>query len=120
MTTTVAGLNPLIRVCCSSIQPQKSVPATGGASHFSTRVALAHVWLQAYLSSRKQRIEVNYEGSTEKISGRYISDLKEIKLGVPQSSVLGSILFSLYIYRYKQPFNKYKRDDDKYSSKGCK
>jgi len=35
--------------------------------------------------------------STKQVSGRYTSDLKEIEHGLSQGSVLGQIIFLLYI-----------------------
>ena len=43
-------------------------------------------WVQSYLNSRKQRI---------KIDG-YLSDAFQLPYGIPQSSVLGPLLFTLY------------------------
>lgn len=48
---------------------------------------IVHKWFQSYLTARKQCTRV---GSTS-------SDLGEIRHGVPQGSVLGSILFLIYI-----------------------
>jgi hypothetical protein len=44
---------------------------------------VASVWFKSYLSNQKPCVEINYVVST-KISGRYTSDLNEIKHGVPQ------------------------------------
>lgn len=44
-------------------------------------------FFHSYLSSRKQRVLIN----------GFLSDVKEITCGVPQGSVIGPILFSLYI-----------------------
>ena len=43
--------------------------------------------LRGYISKRRQRVEVT---ST-------VSDWKEIKFGVPQGSVLGSLLFNVFV-----------------------
>jgi hypothetical protein len=59
--------------------------------------SVANIWLKSYLSNWKQCTEINYMECTKQISGRYTSDLKEIKHGVPKGSVLGPILFFSYI-----------------------
>ena len=54
-------------------------------------------WFKSYLSNWKHCIEINYVESTKQVVRKYTSDLKEIKHGVPQRSVLSPILFLLYI-----------------------
>ena len=41
-------------------------------------------------------VKINYEGSTEKLSGRIMSDLKEND-DVPQGAIFNPLLFLLYI-----------------------
>jgi hypothetical protein len=53
----------------------------------------ANFWFKSYLSNWKQCTEINYVESTKQISGRYTSDVKEIKHGVSQESVLGPSYF---------------------------
>ena len=49
--------------------------------------SLANEWFKSYLSSRKQYVSIN----------SYDSNLADIKFGVPQRSVLGLLLFLVYI-----------------------
>ena len=46
-----------------------------------------HDWFCSYLSNRKQLVEIN----------NICSNTKSIKYGVPQSSILGPLLFSIYV-----------------------
>ena len=59
--------------------------------HYGIR-GVAHQWLCSYLSNRMQLVEIN----------GVCSETKPIKFGVPQGSIIGPLLFSIYV----NDFNK--------------
>ena len=55
-------------------------------SHYGTRDT-ANNWFSSYFANRNQFVTIN----------SFYSDLQNVQLGVPQGSVLGALLFLLYI-----------------------
>jgi hypothetical protein len=58
---------------------------------------IVNQWFKSYLCSPEQYVEINYMENTSRISETFTSTLEETKGGVPQGSVLGPVLFLLYI-----------------------
>ena len=58
---------------------------------------IVNLWFKSYICNRKQCVEINHMENISRTSERYKSTVKEMKGGVPQGSVLGPVLFLLYI-----------------------
>jgi retron-type reverse transcriptase len=64
-------------------------------NHYGIR-GVANKWLESYLKDRKQLVAI--EGIDEnKVKTDYFSSIETTNIGVPQGSILGPLLFLLYI-----------------------
>jgi hypothetical protein len=50
-------------------------------------------WFKSYLTNRRQKVEIKSSNATQNVS----SDWGTLKHGVPQGSILGPLLFIIYI-----------------------
>jgi len=58
---------------------------------------ITNLWFKSYLANGRQYIEINHSDSSNVMVSGYRSFYREIKQGVSQASVLGPLLFLLYI-----------------------
>ena len=48
-------------------------------------------WVQSYLTGRSQRVCISNE------NGTYLSNLEDVTVGIPQGSIIGPLLFTIYV-----------------------
>jgi hypothetical protein len=62
------------------------------------------VWLKSYLTLRSQYVEITSNGNKYPRK-KYNSTLKNVKFGIPQGSILSSLLFLVYINDLPYPIS---------------
>jgi retron-type reverse transcriptase len=60
-------------------------------------IGVTNSWFKSYLSHRVQFVKINQLNDKNNNQNTYTSSLREIIHGVPQGSILGPLLFLLYI-----------------------
>jgi hypothetical protein len=58
---------------------------------------ISYEWMRSYLTDRSQFVEIHHMDKNIFKIKTVTSTLKEIKYGVPQGSVLGPLLFLMFI-----------------------
>jgi hypothetical protein len=69
--------------------------------HFYGIQGIAAKWFRSYITDRKQKVEIK----SPKNNQNFFSNSGTIKHGIPQGSILGSLLFIIYINDHSPTIN---------------